>query len=161
MTPKASSEDTDLPSTPPAPATVRPALAPRVPHRVLPSLRWEKCSRSQKTCDSPTREPIGKGSRGNGAKMLGDRRKLVYWDCLGKDGFGGGGCRGDEANRAEISKPFFKSELALCCFRLELLSVGASLDPFCSWEQMRKEKSNLPQKMRGLILDFTNELLAF
>ena len=44
------------------------------------------------------------------------------------------------ANRAEISKPFFKSELALCCFRLELLSVGASLYLFCSWEQMRNNK---------------------
>lgn len=162
MTPKVSSENKDVPSTPPcvsplAPATVRPGLAPRVARGVLPSLCCETCRGSQRTCGSPTREPTGKRSRRKGAKMLGGRRELVFWDCLGKDGFGGGGCRRDKANRAEISKPFFKSELALCCFRLELFSVGASLDPFCSWEQMRnncsqEEKSNLPKSKRRKVI---------
>lgn len=102
MTPKVSSENKDVPSTPPcasplAPATVRPGLAPRVSHGVLPSLCCETFRRSKRTCDSPTREPTGKRSRRKGAKMLGDRRKLVYWDCLGKDGFGGGGFRREKS----------------------------------------------------------------
>ena len=93
--------------------------------------------RSQRTSDTPAGEPTGTRSRGRKQRC---RRRPVYGGAAWESVDCGGECGGDKASTAENSRPLLESELALCCFRLESLSVGESLYPFCCWEQIRSRE---------------------